>query len=267
MYRKPISLTTTVLAERKRKAMPKTNVEIARPSTMAEQLQGDMVISEIANVASLSLRKVYRQQIINDLLVSAVPKSYHLRDNSGKKLQSSGWFGLLLSLPDITTALESSILAIAVARLGRLKKDPALVHESLKFYTKGLVDLQQALWNPKLMHRDETTAACMSLVMYEVIECPGQSVVGWQSHIRACTKMFELKGADSFTSDFGHEVFLSFRLIEVSKFGEFETLTDVELPRSNLHFQNDAPHISQTQYGLIAHGLVGRRAHFTNFWI
>lgn len=215
---KPAPQNTTILTERKRKTRPKpkSSIEIAHPSNIPRQQEppGSMAVSMIVKIVSLSSHGVYRQQILSDLLFSTLPKSYQLRGNT-KNSQPSGWFGLLPSLPNMTPALETSILAIAVARFGRLTKDPALVHESLKFYTKGLVDLQKALWSPKLMHHDETAAACMSLVLYEVMECPGQSIVGWQSHIRACTKLFELKGADAYTSDFGHEIFLSFRLLEV----------------------------------------------------
>lgn len=218
VYRKPVPQNTTVLTERKRKALPKSKAEITDRSKIVgrEQSPDAMAVSRVGNFTSLSPYTAYRQQILSDLILTTIPKSPPSGENSSKEFQSDGWFGLLPSLPNMTTALESSILSIAVARIGRINNEPALVHESLKLYTKGLVDLQQALWNPKLMHRDETLAACMSLVFYEVIECPGRSVEGWQSHIRACSKLFELKGADAYTSKFGHELFLTFRLLEVS---------------------------------------------------
>lgn len=133
---------------------------------------------------------------------------------------------MIPSLPDMTTALETSILAVCIARLGRLRGDQSLVHESLKFYTQGLFELQKALWDPKLMHRDETIAACMALVFYEAVECPSQSIAGWQSHMRGCVRMVELKGPDAYKSDFGHQIFLSFRIMEVMLLsGSTNTLT------------------------------------------
>lgn len=122
---------------------------------------------------------------------------------------------MLPALPDFTTALESSILAVCTAKLGRLHNNEVLLHESLKFYVKGLWELQKALWDPKLMYRDETLASCMALIMYEVVECPDQNINGWINHAKGCAKLFELKGPNSYGSNFGHRLFLSFRLLEV----------------------------------------------------
>jgi hypothetical protein len=106
-------------------------------------------------------------------------------------------------------------MAICTVGLGRQYNNPALVHESLKFYTQGLRELQKALWDPKLMHRDEICASCVTLIMYEVIECPDKNIVGWESHMKGCAKLFELKGASAFQSDFGHQLFLAWRIMEV----------------------------------------------------
>lgn len=88
---------------------------------------------------------------------------------------------MLPTLPTVTTALECAILAVSTAKLGRLDDNEVLIRESLKFYVQGLWELQKALWNPKLMYKDETLAACMALIMYEVVECPDKSLDGWAS--------------------------------------------------------------------------------------
>jgi hypothetical protein len=93
-----------------------------------------------------------------------------------------------------------------------------LVHESLKFYTQGLWELQKALWDPNLMYRDETLAACMNLIVYEVTECPDQNITGWLHHMKGCSKLFELRGPKSYDSEFAHLLFSSFRLLEVNFF-------------------------------------------------
>ena len=107
-------------------------------------------------------------------------------------------------------------MAVSTAKLGRLYGDTVLLHESLKFYVQGLWQLQKALWDPHLMHQNETIAACMALILYEVVECPDKTLDGWASHMRGCAKMVELRGPEAYNSDFGHQLFLSFRVIEVS---------------------------------------------------
>jgi hypothetical protein len=66
-------------------------------------------------------------------------------------------------------------LGISAAALGRLYNDTALINESLSLYTQGLRELQKALWNPALMYDDETFATCLSLSLYELMECPGEA--------------------------------------------------------------------------------------------
>jgi len=164
-----------------------------------------------------STRSVYRQQIISEFiytfttnnLVQLTPSSKAQADNF------KSWFTLLPSHPDFTTALEATVLAICTAKLGRVHKDPALVHESLKFYIQGLWELQKALYSPGLMYKDETAASCMALVAYEVMECPDHTVAGWIKHTQGCSKLFELRGPKAYSSEFGHELFLAFRQLEV----------------------------------------------------
>jgi Fungal specific transcription factor domain len=117
--------------------------------------------------------------------------------------------------PDFTTALEATVLAICTAKLGRRNNDPALVHESLKFYIQGLWELQRALYNPDLMYKDETAASCMALVGYEVMECPDRTTAAWVKHVQGCAKLFELRGPKAYSSEFGHQLFLAFREMEV----------------------------------------------------
>ena len=40
-------------------------------------------------------------------------------------------------------------------------------------------------------------------------------MAGWMSHMKGCAKLFELKGPAAFSSDFGHKLFISFRIMEV----------------------------------------------------
>lgn len=65
------------------------------------------------------------------------------------------------------------------------------------------------------MYQDETLAACLAMMMYECFECPDQNINGWWNHVNGCIRLFKLRGASTYTKEFSHRLFLSFRQIEV----------------------------------------------------
>lgn len=72
-------------------------------------------------------------------------------------------------------------MAISSARPGRLNYDKVLLQESLGLYSTGLSELQKALWNPNLMNRDDTLAACFALSLCEVTGYSSESGLGYLS--------------------------------------------------------------------------------------
>jgi hypothetical protein len=178
--------------------------------------------SSLMAISCPSARGAYREQILSEFMYSFMPtRRQALADPDRYTVTSNriagNWLVLVPDLPDITPALEASILAVCTARLGRVNSDTVLVRESLKFYTQALWELQKALWNPKLMYRDETLAACMALIIYELLECPEQTVKAWLNHTKGCAKLTELRGPKAYDSKFAHELFISMRHIEVRK--------------------------------------------------
>lgn len=161
------------------------------------------------------VRHAFRQQLLSEFIYSYIPESTLLMHGSLQEKPPS-WLVLVSELPGLTPALESSILAMCAAKIGRLYDDPVLVRASLKSYGAGLWELQKALWDPGLMYRDETLAACMALWMYEVIECPAATVSGWISHFDGCEKLVQLRGPQAYSSALGHHVFITFRTTAVS---------------------------------------------------
>jgi hypothetical protein len=165
----------------------------------------------------VSGRHAFRQQLLSEFIYSYMPDSTIVPLRPTRKDKGS-WLVLVAELPELTTALETSVLAMSTAKLGRMNNDPGLVKASLKSYVQGLWELQKALWDPSLMYRDETLAACMALWMYEVMECPAGSVSGWISHFDGCQRLVQLRGAKAHSSVLGHQVFLAFRTTAVSSF-------------------------------------------------
>lgn len=148
----------------------------------------------------------YRLQLLNGFLNNYMPVEY-LGPSEDRP-----WLLLVPSLPSITKALDSAIMALCIAKLGQIKQNPAMVGESLRLYTQGLSEVQKALWNPELMYRDETLAASMTLAMYELTECPAASKVGYISHHKGCARLVQLRGPEAHSSGLAHQVFLTFRI-------------------------------------------------------
>lgn len=182
-------------------------LNVKHPSNVERTVATANAYRSLWSITSPSTRAVYRSQILSEFLCNYPAESSDAR--------AGNWLKILPSHPTFTTALEATILAVCTAKLGRMHNDPSLVHESLKFYVQGLWELQKALWDERQMYRDETVAASMCLVVYEVLECPDQNVLGLVGHLKGCARLFELKGPKAFGAPFAHSLFLSFRQIEV----------------------------------------------------
>lgn len=142
----------------------------------AEEAEGaprfGLSTSVITKIILPSTHSVYGQQLLSNFLSSSNLGSKSMDQN--ERGLAGSWFEMLPTLPGMTTALEISALAISTASMGRANGDISMVHESRRLYTKGLRELQRALWSRSLMYKAETCAACVALVIYEIIECPDQ---------------------------------------------------------------------------------------------
>ena len=58
--------------------------------------------------------------------------------------------------------------AVSLSVVGNATSNPALSIEGSKKYGQALWELQKALWDKRLMYKDETLAACNALILYEV---------------------------------------------------------------------------------------------------
>jgi hypothetical protein len=104
----------------------------------------------------ISSPTAFRQQFFVQFLATFVPDIDQAAVRLKIKTEESTWLVLVPGLPEVTRALDTSILALSTARLGRNNNDDRLVVESRRLYGEGLKDLQRALYDPKLMYRDES---------------------------------------------------------------------------------------------------------------
>ncbi|KAL9608092.1 MAG: hypothetical protein Q9167_007054 [Letrouitia subvulpina] len=173
------------------------------PSTLKTS-QIDSTSTILPSNSSPSAYASYRQQLFSLFLDCYFPRDV--------LEQQKPWFAQLFELSSPTKAVEFSTMAVCSAKLGRLNDDRILSQESLSLYAQGLKELQKALWNNKLMHSDETLAACMALAMYELMECPAGDRYGYVSHQNGCARMIQLRGAKAYRTGIGHKIFQTFRL-------------------------------------------------------
>lgn len=165
----------------------------------------------------VSFHAAFRQKFLSEFLYCYLPESILAERQCGYKAGTS-WLVQVMESTILTKALETSILSLCTAKLGRLHDDQGLLKTSLKCYTRGLWELQKALWDPSLMYHDETLAACMTLSMYEMLECPAQTHNGWTGHFDGCARLVQLRGAEAHSSAMAHQIFIPFRITAVSLF-------------------------------------------------
>lgn len=101
----------------------------------------------------ISSRHAIRQQILDIFLTLHLPSEI-LNDRRPITKQWN-WLLQIQDRPTLTPALESSILALGLGKLGRKYDNEAHVLEGLSMYTRELRQLRQALCNPKAQfHKD-----------------------------------------------------------------------------------------------------------------
>lgn len=139
-----------------------------------------------------------------------------LRD---RQLNTAGPMIWLLRLQDIvieSSALESSVAALFTARVGRKKNDSNLVQRSRDMYGNSLSLIQQAINSPTTRFSDETLAACMALLYYELTEQPESGRAAMLTHGKGAMALLLQRGTDACASPLGHSLFITLRAQSVS---------------------------------------------------
>ena len=137
------------------------------------------------------------QQVLEIFLTSHLPTEE--LNNRQPTIKQRNWLLQIQETPILTPALESSILAICLAKLGRRYNDEALVQEGLFMYTVALPQLRQALRNPRARCDDKTIAACIALMMFESTQCPDRSIESCMAHHRGAITLLLLRPPEAYT--------------------------------------------------------------------
>jgi hypothetical protein len=163
--------------------------------------------------ANTALRQQFHYIVLNDHLPAEI-----LDKSRPKSVVPTDW---LLQLQDVviqSPALETSIAAFFAARVGRKKNDMNLVYYSRSMYGDGLERFQRALRNPQTRLSDETLAACIALLLYELTEHSVGTPSAYITHQRGAMMLLQLRGPDASASPLGHSLFVQLRAQSVSPF-------------------------------------------------
>ncbi|KJZ80288.1 hypothetical protein HIM_00138 [Hirsutella minnesotensis 3608] len=168
----------------------------SRSSTPSPLLATTMVLPQV-----ISNRNTFGSRLLS--LMADVDLSGSLYHIFGDRYD---WHAQLLHLPVLSPALEHSLLALCMARLGRHADRPALVRKSLELYVKGVAIVRRNLVRPPMQidAHEQTLAACLSLLLYETVECPNGTMNGYQAHYRGCLELLQSRGAQCHASGLGH---------------------------------------------------------------
>ncbi|KAK4498946.1 hypothetical protein PRZ48_009457 [Zasmidium cellare] len=121
------------------------------------------------------------------------------------------WYNYLFAC-STSPQLSSGALACYTAFLGRRDNDPSLLSLSRRFYAESLSNTQKALQCRETALRDETLAACLSLVTYETLGCPTEGLRGYWWHSQGCLRLVDLRGPGAHRRGSGRVLFEEFRL-------------------------------------------------------
>jgi hypothetical protein len=124
----------------------------------------------------------------------------------------------MLGLPDVMLhehllTVRYAMYAASMALYSRFEEDVALQREACKWYIMGLKSEQKSLGSRTVI-TDGALCAPMLLSFYEMIG--SASADNWMNHISAAATLLQLRGVESFDTDFAHTLFCAIRLAMVS---------------------------------------------------
>ena len=111
--------------------------------------------------------QVNNQQVFQDLFAGEFLRIYLPTANNRPRVPLA-WPQLVYDIPTEGPALRLSMAAVSLLVVGSSTSNPTLSVEGSRKYGQALCELQKALWDERLMYKDETLAACNALLLYEV---------------------------------------------------------------------------------------------------
>jgi hypothetical protein len=143
-------------------------------------------------------------------------------DGSIGGILSAPWIRSVRQLADTDPDVRNALQACALAGLGWMKDDRALVMRAAWFYAKALKQTNIALQDPVAALGDSVLACCRLLVLFEMlqrifseplaIDPKRNQISDWRMHVEGTCRLVQLRGPERHLSSLGVDLYDGVRL-------------------------------------------------------
>lgn len=134
-------------------------------------------------------------------------------------VRAASWLPTVRALAEESSAVRTSIQAIAYTGFGWAREDSALVQHGLRLYTEALRATNQMLQDHELALSDPALACCRTLSLFEMFRRgPGIPEIGqnqnmaWRGHAEGTFRLVQLRGPSSHVSENGYNLYDGVRM-------------------------------------------------------
>ena len=117
---------------------------------------------------NLTNRQISHMNVMRTKIRSIFLEHYLPTQQSSSGLISGAWLCEAVQLNDPSQALEYSLHALCVTRVGRMSHNQDVVAQGKEAYCHALRELQTSLYSKGFARKDEALATCLTLATYEV---------------------------------------------------------------------------------------------------
>ncbi|KAL2821368.1 hypothetical protein BDW59DRAFT_110418 [Aspergillus cavernicola] len=136
-------------------------------------------------IPRLNVNPELRSQLLATFIVSYLPPSHYLRDNSGRNL--------FQTFPDITggsAILEKAVISLSAVYLAKQNQDDRLLQYSTKLYGITLRTLHGRITSGVKLGQDVLYTTVL-LQIYELINCSPPGFMAWIAHVQGSTAILD----------------------------------------------------------------------------
>lgn len=165
----PIFLIRTVAGIEKRKALEEVKPRQQLPPCINESTisESPATTRRLVATSTPTLTSINTAPVIFRRIESAFLEDYLPVCNNSHNLAT--WLVNVIDRGERSKALQVSLQALAMTRVGHAAANDTLVAQGRVVYGMALRELQVALWDKQLAVADDTLAAARALAFYEVI--------------------------------------------------------------------------------------------------
>ena len=151
-----------------------------------------------------------------------LPQEDRSLDGSIGGILSAPWIPGIRKLADTDRDVKNALQACALAGLGWMNNDRALVVRAAWFYAQALRQTNIALQDPVAALDDSVLACCRLLVLFEMLQRISSEpnttdprrnqIADWQMHVEGTCRLIQLRGRERHLTSLGMDLYDGIRL-------------------------------------------------------